>query len=129
MKNYFAIGAGALGAMVLLAYLAGRTKGKAKGYTRAPIDQSQVTPGFDAFPVAQSVANAFQGWDFWSASRREVLNDLWRLTDAELSLVYNTYQESFATGSSTMKTDIKNDWVFAEEKDRVINRLTQLGLP
>lgn len=115
--------------LYLLAYFTGKAKGKAKGYTRAPVDQSAVTPGFDPYPVAQKVANEFQGWDFWSAGRRETLNDLWRLSDAELSLVYNSYQDNFAVQGRTMTKEIGQDWVFGEEVDRVINRLTLLGLP
>ncbi|HPE83350.1 MAG TPA: hypothetical protein PLV43_06515 [Aequorivita sp.] len=116
-------------AIYLLAYFTGKAKGKAKGYTRAPVDQSAITPGFDPYPVAQKVANEFQGWNFWSAGRRETLNDLWRLSDAELSLVYNEYQDNFATPNQTMTTLISQDWVFGDEVDRVINRLTLLGLP
>lgn len=115
--------------LFLWGYFGGKAKGKAKGYTRAPVDQQAVTPGFDPYPVAQKVANEFQGWSFWSAGRREVLNDLWRLSDAELSLVYNTYQEDFAGKNATMRTDISGDWVFGSEVDRVINRLNEMGLP
>lgn len=110
-------------------FLQGKAKGKAKGYTRAPVDPKAVTPGFDPFPLAQKFANAFQGWNFWSSERREVLNDLWRLTDAELSLTYNSFQENFAQGSETMRTLIKGDFVYGEEVDRVINRLDSLQLP
>jgi hypothetical protein len=110
-------------------YFGGKAKGKAKGYTRAPVDKDAVTPGFDPYPLAQKVANEFQGWNFWSAGRREVLNDLWRLSDAELALVYNTYQEDFATENSTMRKDIAGDWVFGNEVERVINRLNEMGLP
>jgi len=110
-------------------YFGGKARGKAKGYTRAPVDPGAVTPGFDPYPVAQKVANEFQGWNFWSAGRREVLNDLWRLTDAELALVYNSYQENFASKNATMRTDISGDWVFGNEVERVLNRLNEMGLP
>lgn len=116
-------------AVYLLAYFSGKARGKAKGYTRAPVDQTAVTPGFDPYPVAQKFANAFNGWNFWSSPRREVLNDLWRLTDAELSLVYNSYQDNFAETNTTMTSIIKTDWVFGNEVDRVVNRLNVLGLP
>ena len=110
-------------------YFGGKAKGKAKGYTRAPVDKDAVTPGFDPYPLAQKVANEFQGWNFWSAERREVLNDLWRLTDAELSLTYNSFQENFAEGKETMRSLIKGDFIGGEEVDRVINRFNSLQLP
>lgn len=115
--------------LFLWVYFQGKAKGKSKGYTRAPVDPSAVTPGFDPYPLAQKFANAFQGWNFWSAERREVLNDLWRLTDAELSLTYNSFQENFAEGKETMRSLIKGDFIGGEEVDRVINRFNQLQLP
>lgn len=128
MKNYLSRFtplqyAAAAAALVIVFALVFRRRG---GGLAAPSNPEGLRPGFSPEGEAQRFANAFNGWDFFSSERREMLNDLWRMSDDELGAVYNAYAQ--ANPGRNMKSVIQSDWIFGSEVDRVINRLNALGL-
>ncbi len=120
--------AGAAAILIALVVVILRTRKKTPPGTVAPSNPQGIRPGFSAEGEAAKFAQAFNGWSFWSGPRREALNDLWRMSDAELAAVYNAYNADFAPQGQTMLSVIETEWIFGSEVDRVTNRLRQMGL-
>jgi hypothetical protein len=110
-----------------LVYLKGRKKGKEKGFVVVPSGGSVDT--FSVESLAQEVNEAFEGFNFWSSRRRDLLNQIWFLNDSELIELYNFYNKKYLKPPKTLKSLIAGEWIFGNEVNRVINRMTALNLP
>lgn len=122
------LGAVAAGGIYLLGRSAGKKKGRSEGTVRVPVNQEELRLGFDAAQMAQKVAGALQGWDFWSAPKAEVLTELYYLNDAELTAVYNEYNERYLDAPETLASLIRGEWIWGSGKQRLLARMDQIGL-
>lgn len=112
--------------LVVVSLIWAYKKGKNKGTTYQLPGGDTVAPDFDPAPIAEQAFSAFDGID-WSYKKKDVLETLESLTDAELILVYNYFNKELAEPSETLLSYIKDEWIFGDLVNDVIARLENLG--
>lgn len=106
--------------ILLVAYFAGK-----RSSTKYVL-QGTDDPNFDPAPIAEQCFQAFDGIDF-SSKKQAALEELEKLTDNQLIMVYNYFNENLADPDWTLLGYIEDEWMWGDLKNDVINRLRNLG--
>ena len=120
-ESKLAIAAG----LIVLTLIVSKILKMIKARTIATYDRSGFRPGFNPKSEAQAALDAFKGID-WSSKKNDVLVRMWDYSDDELKAVYNAYGDQSKT---SLTADIKDEWIWGRNVNRVIDRLEGLRLP
>lgn len=103
-KNKYAIGSALV--VLLIAYILYKRKFVVVGKG----GESKPREDFDADFYARKVNASLDGWAYNVEAKKEVFNDLLRLNDSEMILVYNVFNKRYGEGK-TMRERISEEWI------------------
>lgn len=95
---------------------------------RPGVDGKAIDPTFDYEAFTLEVKNVIYGFD-WTSAKARVFNQLLYMNDEEFKLIYNMYNDRYAKGSNTLKSDIEGEFLFGSGKTALMERFRYLGLP
>jgi len=89
-----------------------------------------IPEGWEALPLATELYNALKGTFTLPITKREKYSKLISLTDAQLTAVYNEFNNQyFNEGSGTLTAWINDEWSKPSNSEELLNRMMLLGLP
>ena len=88
-----------------------------------------IPAGWDALPLAKELYNVLKGVFTLPVTKTNVYNKLLVLTDAQLTAVYNEFNNQYYNEGSGTLTAWINDELSTSNSENLLNRMMLLGLP
>lgn len=89
-----------------------------------------IPAGWDAVPLVTELYNALKGAFSLPITKAKIYDKLLVLSDAQLTAVYNEFNNQyFQENSGTLTAWINDEWSKPSNSDSLLNRMMLLGLP
>lgn len=92
------------------------------------VDGNSLDPNYDYEAFTLKLNSVIQGLDAtWV--KAPVFEELLYMNDEEFKLIYNLYNDRYAKGKNTLRSDIEDEWFWGSGRTALTERFRRLNLP